>query len=459
MGLASLLFQSLAMGFSSFFMGLVPLMFSSVASGKRLKMASTFGMGLLVGAAMVVIIPEGISTIYSSTVVHPTTSHNSTLPAHASTITPSHVLATLKVVRDSSSSSLPLTTPVAPRDDDHDDDDEEEDDEDEHDHDHGKTYGSDPTEAIGLSLLSGFVLMMLIEQFSHSHSDDSPLYAPLPTNEPSTPSSPSHLNAPSSSTNTTSNPPPLSPSLPSSSSPNPPTWHSLVRRPSEGQGPGMGSDDGISLRPEDERGEDALPRELSGEGARLIGRAVDKVSLGDAKLVNGGNGGDQHEKSFSATLGLVLHSTADGIALGASARSGKSGLGLVIFLAIFVHKIPASLGLCTTLMSDSLPRHQIRQRIALFSAAAPVGAILTYFLVNLLAGGIEQSVLMWWTGVALMFSGGTFLYVIATVLQDLNPSKTELEEPNAISKRLRMVLVLSGMLAPLVLTRLGGHHH
>jgi len=87
MGLPSLLFQSLAMGFSSFFMGLVPLMFSSVASGsfallpppppsrpkltldsivstgKRLKMASTFGMGLLVGAAMVVIIPECVFSL------------------------------------------------------------------------------------------------------------------------------------------------------------------------------------------------------------------------------------------------------------------------------------------------------------------------------------------------------------------------------------------------------------
>lgn len=141
-------------------------------------------------------------------------------------------------------------------------------------------------------------------------------------------------------------------------------------------------------------------------------------------------------------------------------------------------------------MSDSLPRHLVRQRVALFSAAAPIGAIVTYFLVHLLAGGIEQSLLMWWTGVALIFSvrtplclvlpalvpsppltffrsepcsffaqGGTFLYVIATVLQDLNPSKAELAEDGALSKRLRMGLVLGGMIAPLVLTRLGGHHH
>lgn len=38
----------------------------------------------------------------------------------------------------------------------------------------------------------------------------------------------------------------------------------------------------------------------------------------------------------------LLNSIADGIALGASARSGESDLGLVVFLAIMIHKIPAS---------------------------------------------------------------------------------------------------------------------
>lgn len=49
-------------------------------------------------------------------------------------------------------------------------------------------------------------------------------------------------------------------------------------------------------------------------------------------------GGEGAGKSFSATLGLVIHSAADGIALGASATSSKVGLGLVVFLAIFIHK-------------------------------------------------------------------------------------------------------------------------
>lgn len=146
---------------------------------------------------------------------------------------------------------------------------------------------------------------------------------------------------------------------------------------------------------------------------------------GSSSCAGGGAGkGADYQKSFSKTLGLVIHSAADGIALGASARSEKEGLGLVVFLAIFIHKsklyylsltlsggtnafqqpVPASIGLCTTLMNDGLPRGFIRERIAIFSAAASVGAILTYGLINLLAGGLAQSSLQWWTGIALLFS-------------------------------------------------------
>jgi hypothetical protein len=55
-------------------------------------------------------------------------------------------------------------------------------------------------------------------------------------------------------------------------------------------------------------------------------------------------------------------------------------------------------------MSDNLPRSQIRYRIGLFSAAAPVGALVTYLSVITLASGLDHKVLMWWTGVSLLFS-------------------------------------------------------
>jgi len=41
---------------------------------------------------------------------------------------------------------------------------------------------------------------------------------------------------------------------------------------------------------------------------------------------------------LNATLGLVIHGAADGIALGASSLSGNGSLGLVVFLAVLVHK-------------------------------------------------------------------------------------------------------------------------
>jgi zinc transporter 9 len=43
-------------------------------------------------------------------------------------------------------------------------------------------------------------------------------------------------------------------------------------------------------------------------------------------------------KGLNATLGLVIHGAADGIALGASSLSDKGNLGLIVFVAVLVHK-------------------------------------------------------------------------------------------------------------------------
>jgi zinc transporter 9 len=41
---------------------------------------------------------------------------------------------------------------------------------------------------------------------------------------------------------------------------------------------------------------------------------------------------------LNATLGLIIHAMADGIALGSSSLSSSGGLGLVVFIAVIVHK-------------------------------------------------------------------------------------------------------------------------
>jgi len=52
----------------------------------------------------------------------------------------------------------------------------------------------------------------------------------------------------------------------------------------------------------------------------------------------GGSGGASAIHGLNATLGLVIHGAADGIALGASSLSDNGSLGFIVFLAVLVHK-------------------------------------------------------------------------------------------------------------------------
>jgi len=115
--------------------------------------------------------------------------------------------------------------------------------------------------------------------------------------------------------------------------------------------------------------------------------------------------------AFSTTLGLVIHAAADGIALGAS--SSQPSLSFIIFIAIMIHKAPAAFGLTSVLLKQGLGKRMARAHLVAFSLAAPLGALATWLVVRILgAGGVglggEESI-RWWTGVLLLFSGGTFL--------------------------------------------------
>ena len=72
----------------------------------------------------------------------------------------------------------------------------------------------------------------------------------------------------------------------------------------------------------------------------------------------------------------------------------------------------------------------------------------------------------WWTGIALLFSGGSFLYV-ATVIQPLSEphdhsdsGKEAEEESSTLGKYTRTGLLIGGMLLPVLLsTFVGGDEH
>ncbi|XP_028845333.1 zinc transporter ZIP9-B isoform X2 [Denticeps clupeoides] len=116
-------------------------------------------------------------------------------------------------------------------------------------------------------------------------------------------------------------------------------------------------------------------------------------------------------RSVTATLGLIIHAAADGVALGAAVASSQVSVQLIVFFAVILHKAPAAFGLVSFLMHAGLERIQIQKYLLAFSAAAPVLAISTYFILN--ATGQTSQHRLSATGVGMLFSAGTFLYVAA----------------------------------------------
>ncbi|EHK45674.1 uncharacterized protein TrAtP1_012705 [Trichoderma atroviride] len=124
-------------------------------------------------------------------------------------------------------------------------------------------------------------------------------------------------------------------------------------------------------------------------------------------------------RSLATTTGLVIHAAADGIAMGASATSSNMRLGFVIFIAIMIHKAPAAFGLTSVLLKQGLSKRAARGHLVIFSLAAPVGAVSTWIMITLLGGDhLQGNSGQWWTGMLLLFSGGTFLYVAMQAMQE-----------------------------------------
>ena len=117
----------------------------------------------------------------------------------------------------------------------------------------------------------------------------------------------------------------------------------------------------------------------------------------------------KYSRSIATTTGLVIHAAADGIAMGASATSSSTKLGFIVFVAILVHKAPAAFGLTSVLLKQGLSKRAARGHLIVFSLASPLGALTTWLLIKVLGGHASGERGHWWTGMLLLFSGGTFL--------------------------------------------------
>ncbi|KAG8755807.1 hypothetical protein FRC14_003635 [Serendipita sp. 396] len=361
MALLTVLILSGALALSCFIVGNLPLTFSF--SRSRVAYLSTLGIGLLLGAGLGVIIPEGANSIYKAS-----------------------------------------------------------------------TPGSDPSHIMAYCLLSGFTLMLLVEQV---------LLSTLGSNENE------YALAPNGSTL---------------------------------------------------------------EAARSTSNLHNRIDS-NGTPASSSNHNHSFNKARSITFGLIIHSLADGLALGASTFStlpknstshgslnhraganfaaqhkrhddsiadqiGSNSLTLVVFLALIIHKVPTALALSTSLL-PLIPTRRIRLHIAAFSIATPLGAVLSYLLLALFnsstlddgkgqTGPIGKSTSTLWAGIALTFSGGTFLYV-ATVLQPVGHSEGSSsshghghpgdEDIYQIGRKTRVFLIVLGMALPIALSSLIGHGH
>ncbi len=367
-GLFTLLSLSAVMAVASFVAGILPLSLS--LSTARLRMISTIGMGVLVGTSLVVIIPEGVETLYSASEVGQAHAHPQrhvllarwegvrwSIPYPGQEL---HAFPARSPVEGTSPFNVP--GPVMPSD------------LEAPPHtptepgvvgimsgDNAHKPGSDKTSEnhehsdknsqhawVGVALLAGFMLMYLVDKV--------PQYS-----QPTKPKTRTHHIA------------------------------------------------------------------LNNLGRRFnLTTSLDRDEEGDAFLDSSRESGIQN-RSFATTIGLVIHAAADGIALGASSTATNSGLSLVIFFAIMIHKAPAAFGLTSVLIKQGLSKRAARGHLVLFSLAAPIGAIVTWILANVLGSGRTHSAqtTTWWTGMLLLFSAGTFLYVAMHSMQETSSSHHE----------------------------------
>ncbi|KAG9275001.1 zinc transporter ZIP9-A [Astyanax mexicanus] len=122
---------------------------------------------------------------------------------------------------------------------------------------------------------------------------------------------------------------------------------------------------------------------------------------------------------ITATLGLLIHAAADGVALGAAVASSQASVQVIVFFAVILHKAPAAFGLVSFLMHAGLEKSTIQKHLLAFSAAAPVLAISTYFILSTTGGSAQHRLSA--TGIGMLVSAGTFLYVATVhVLPEVN---------------------------------------
>jgi zinc transporter 9 len=120
-----------------------------------------------------------------------------------------------------------------------------------------------------------------------------------------------------------------------------------------------------------------------------------------------GHGHVHHPSSMGVVAaGLSVHATADGLAIGAAALSGEAAFGVLVAVAVVIHRVPAAFSLGLFALHETVDRSRVALGVIAFALSTPAAILVTYLLLDQAS---ER-----WIALALLFSAGTFVYV-ATV--------------------------------------------
>ncbi len=131
--------------------------------------------------------------------------------------------------------------------------------------------------------------------------------------------------------------------------------------------------------------------------------------------------------SYSAFAGLFIHAFFDGLAISAGMYYNLN-LGIMIFIAILLHKFPEGLTIASIMLAAKQPKKTAMFATMGIAGGTMLGIFMIFFLSN-----VDSAI----TGYAFAFSAGAAMYVAAS---DLIP------EINHSHNRKLSVVVFLGML-------------
>ena len=137
-------------------------------------------------------------------------------------------------------------------------------------------------------------------------------------------------------------------------------------------------------------------------------------------------------------LGLSLHSAADGLAIGSAAAGASEAVTAAVALAVLIHKVPAAFSLGVFSMHERGDRNDSIRDVVLFSIATPLMIVVSFYALE----GLDNHLI----ALAMLFSGGTFLYVAAVdTLPDIHNPETGREAMmNVLMGVILMAIILFG---------------